>query len=68
MCSGSQISQDSDPEHLTKVATKSRKHSIYSLPKRPKLRRLLENQFSKRLLAEDALAKLYFVQKSLVTG
>ena len=38
-------SQESYSEHPTKVATKSRKHSfLYSLPKRPELRRLLENQ------------------------
>ena len=43
---------------------KSRKHSIYShFSKGEKLRRLLENQNDKRLLAEDALTKLYLGQK-----
>ena len=40
---------------------------LFSLPERPKLRRLLENQNNKGLFAEDALGKLYFGQKSLVT-
>ena len=35
--------------------------------KRPQLRRLLEDQKKQKLLAEDALAKLYHVQKSLAT-
>ena len=39
----------------------------YSLLKRPKLRRLLENQKLQGLLAEDTLAKLHLEQKSLVT-
>ena len=38
------ISQDSDSERLTKVVSKSRKHSIYvHFPKRPELRSLLAN-------------------------
>ena len=43
------ISQDSDSEHPAKVATNSRKHSIftYLLTERPRLRRLLENQNNK---------------------
>ena len=39
----------------------------YSLPKRPKLRSLLEKQDNKGSCAEDALAKQYLEQKSLVT-
>ena len=49
----------SQKKRRTKVA--SRKHSILSsLPKAPKLRNLL-------LFAEDALAKQYFEQQSVVT-
>ena len=40
---------------------------FYSPPKRSKLRSTLANKDDKRLSAEDAQAKLYFVQKSLVT-
>ena len=41
-------SQESNPEHPTKVATKWRKHSIYThFPKWPRLRRMLENQNNK---------------------
>ena len=57
-------SRESDLEHPEEVVTNSRKHSIYThFPKvrnrEPKLQ---------RHLAEDALAKLSLVQKSLVTG
>ena len=46
------ISQDSDSESLTKVVSKSRKHSVCThFPKRPNLN------------AQDALAMLYFEQK-----
>ena len=38
------ISQDSDSEYSTKVATKSRTHSIFTHFQRRKLRRLLENK------------------------
>ena len=58
MQASAHISHDSDSERRTKVA--SRKHSILSsLPKAPKLRNLL-------LFAEDALAKQYFEQQSVV--
>ena len=62
------ISEDSDSQHLTKVVTTSRKSSIKThFPKDRNCDVCLRTPKNKRLLAEDALAKLHFVQKSLVT-
>ena len=40
---------------------------FHSLPKMPRLRRLLQNKNKKEILAEEALTKLYHEQRSLVT-
>ena len=59
--------QESDLEHPSKVAAKSTTHSISThFPKDRNCDVCLRTKI-KGLLAEDALAKLYFVQKSLVT-
>ena len=51
-------SPESDPEHPAKVATKSRKHSILnSLPTRPKLRCLLQNQKNSSVLCRRRTGK-----------
>ena len=53
-------SQESDPEHPTKVATKSRKHSIYAhFPKDRNFEVCLRTKM-KGLFAEDAPAKFFF--------
>ena len=52
------VSRDSHTERQSKVVSKSRENSIFSLLKGPKLR---------GPFAEDALAKQYFEQRSLVT-
>ena len=60
------ISQDSDSEHSTNVATKSRKHGIFThLPKDRNCDVSLRTNI--KPVAEVALAKLYHEQKSLVT-
>ena len=61
------ISQDSDSRRRTKVVSKSRKHCSYThLPKDRNCEFCLRTKMT-RLLAEDALMKLYLEQKSLVT-
>ena len=45
-------SQDSDSEHPTNVVSRSRKHSFFSLPKRPKLRSMQQHQDYKGSLQE----------------
>ena len=63
-----QVSQDSDSERPAKVVLKSRKHSIFThIPKSRDCDGCLKTRMTRGLLAEDALAKLYHVQKSLAT-
>ena len=61
------ISQDSDLERPTKVESKSRKHSIFPNPQKTDIAKSVRGPELQGPLAEDALAKLYFKQKTLVT-
>ena len=61
------ISQDSDSEHSTKVATKSRTQSIFTQSPKDRNCDVCLRTRKRKPLAEDALAKLYHEQKSLVT-
>ena len=66
-CIRTNSSQESDPEHPTKVATKSRKHCIYThFPKDWNCDVCLRTEMT-RVCCRNSLAKLYLVQKSLVT-
>ena len=59
--------EDSDSERPTKVASTSRKHSLILTSQRTEIAKSAWEPKWQGLLAEDALAKLNFEQKSLVT-
>ena len=61
------ISQDSDLERPTKVESKSKKHSIFPNSQKTDIAKSVRGPELQGPLAEDALAKLYFKQKTLVT-
>ena len=61
------VSQDSDSERTTKVAEKLRKHCIFTHFSKSRDCDVCLRTKITRALAEDALAKVYHVQKSLVT-
>ena len=62
------VNRDTITEHAAVVQELSslRKHYVYSLLRRPKLRSMLANQDAKWLLAEDAMAKPYLEQTNFV--